>query len=619
MLQAEIEPGTLINNRYEIQRVLGQGGFGRTYLAYDVERFGEFCVLKEFVPSIRTEYVIQKSRELFEREARVLYQLNHPQIPKFLAWFTHADGLFLVQEYIDGKTYASLLQQRQQRGQVFSQAEVVQWLKDLLSVLCYLHGRNIVHRDISPDNVILPYGQTQPVLIDFGLVKQQVSQVWASSPESLAGAGQHSFVGKFGYAPPEQIRMGHCHPYSDLYALAVTALVLLTGREPNWLIDQGSLEWKWRSYVTVSDYLAQMLDKMLAEKPRDRYQSAEEVLKHLQLYASAGTVATFQPLVELQIEIDEVRRHHQVAEIEETDFFRQLQEQAELLRNNPEPDSETQPDAESSPLPTVIEEALESNSSSPFSSGSQPEAATRSKINPAFVDYCQQELARCIGPMASCILDETLTKYPDLSEEQLVEALATEIPHPQKAQQFKNSVIIEPESHPQPASSPQLNPEFIKRCKQELARCIGPMASCILDDTLADNPNLSQEQLVEALAAQIPLAQKALEFRHSIIIEPESKPQLASSSKPNAEFIQRCKQELARCIGPMASCILDEALTKYPDLSQEQLVETLATQIPHTQKAQEFRKSVIVEPGTQPQQRSSILNRTKSIYRFAKR
>ncbi|HEY9600290.1 MAG TPA: serine/threonine-protein kinase, partial [Allocoleopsis sp.] len=301
MLQAEIEPGTLVNNRYEIQRVLGQGGFGRTYLAYDVERFGELCVLKEFVPSIRTEYVIQKSRELFEREARVLYQLNHPQIPKFLAWFTHADGLFLVQEYIDGKTYASLLQQRQQRGQVFSQAEVVQWLKDLLSVLCYLHGRNIVHRDISPDNVILPYGQTQPVLIDFGLVKQQVSQVWASSPESLAGAGQHSFVGKFGYAPPEQIRMGHCHPYSDLYALAVTALVLLTGREPNWLIDQGSLEWKWRSYVTVSDYLAQMLDKMLAEKPRDRYQSAEEVLNYLQLYASSGTVATFESPIELQI------------------------------------------------------------------------------------------------------------------------------------------------------------------------------------------------------------------------------------------------------------------------------------------------------------------------------
>jgi serine/threonine-protein kinase len=221
--------------------------------------------------------------------------------------------------------------------------------------------------------------------------------------------------------------------------------------------------------------------------------------------------------------------------------------------------------------------------------------------------------------MASCILDETLSKYPDLSEEQLVEALATEIPHPQKAQQFKNSVIIEPESHPQPASSPKLNPEFIKRCKQELARCIGPMASCILDDTLTDNPDLSQTQLVEVLAAQIPLAQKAQEFRNSIIIEPESHPQPASSSKPNAEFIQRCKQELARCIGPMASCILDEALTKYPDLSQEQLVETLATQIPHTQKAQEFRKSVIVEPENQPQQRSSIMSRTKSIYRFVKR
>ncbi len=82
----ELVPGTLINNRYQIETVLGHGGFGRTYLASDTHCFGDFCVLKEFLPASKAEYIVQKSRELFEREARVLYQINHPQIPRFLAW-----------------------------------------------------------------------------------------------------------------------------------------------------------------------------------------------------------------------------------------------------------------------------------------------------------------------------------------------------------------------------------------------------------------------------------------------------------------------------------------------------------------------------------------------------
>jgi len=81
--EAEIACGTLINNRYRVQKVLGEGGFGRVYLASDEQRFGELCVLKEFVPSSGAEYTLQKSRVLLEREAKVLYQINHPQIPNF--------------------------------------------------------------------------------------------------------------------------------------------------------------------------------------------------------------------------------------------------------------------------------------------------------------------------------------------------------------------------------------------------------------------------------------------------------------------------------------------------------------------------------------------------------
>jgi serine/threonine-protein kinase len=308
--EAEIGVGTLIDNRYRIQKVLGQGSFGRTYLASDKHRFDELCVLKEFVPASRAEYTVQKSRALFEREAKVLYQINHPQIPKFLACFAQMERLFLVQEYIDGKTYSQLLRERHQQGKLFSEAEVIQWLKDILPVLTYLHSRNIVHRNISPDNVMLPNGQSRPMLIDFG----------------------------FGYAAPEQIRLGQCYPCSDLYALGVTVVVLLTGLEPNLLMDRRTLEWQWHDKVNISADLAKLLDKMIAEKPQDRYQSAEEVLADLHTLAFPGAIAVPTPPSDLHIELDTASLNRQVAEIEQMDYFQQLLRQAESLRNSVETD-----------------------------------------------------------------------------------------------------------------------------------------------------------------------------------------------------------------------------------------------------------------------------------------
>ena len=288
MLKAEIEIGTVVKNRYQIQGVLGRGGFGRTYLASNVERCGEMCVLKVFLPTNTDQAAIQRSRKLFEREARVLYKINHPQVPKFLAWFEEAEQLFIVQEYIDGKTYFRLLRERQKQGNLFSESEILQWLKDLLPVLAHLHENNIVHRDISPDNIMLPKGQAKPVLIDFGLVKQKVSQIWANGAPSTHESEHLSFVGKFGYSPPEQIRVGQCYPCSDLYALAVTAIVLLTGREPLELIDQRSLDWRWQSYISSTSKLSPILSRMLAEKPMDRYQSAQEVLSVLERSSDVG-------------------------------------------------------------------------------------------------------------------------------------------------------------------------------------------------------------------------------------------------------------------------------------------------------------------------------------------
>ena len=109
-------PGNVLGNRYEIVRELGRGGFGRSYLAIDLNKFGEKCVLKEFAPQVRGQAELVKAKELFEREAGVLYKLQHPQIPAFRELFRVSDGgsesLLLVQEYIEGETYLNKLNQR---------------------------------------------------------------------------------------------------------------------------------------------------------------------------------------------------------------------------------------------------------------------------------------------------------------------------------------------------------------------------------------------------------------------------------------------------------------------------------------------------------------------------
>lgn len=317
---SELPPGTLIDRRYRIQRVLGRGGFGRTYLASDQRRFGELCVLKEFVPKNQGDSVVaHKLHELFHREAKILHQLNHPQIPKFFAVFEENDRLFIAQEYINGKTYWKLLQERQHRGTTFGEAEVIQWLQMLLPVLDYLHRRNIVHRDISPDNIMLPNQGQLPVLIDFGVVKQAAPHWYEVSSIHPDGSIQASVsVGKLGYAPYEQIRIGQCSPRSDLYALGVTAVVLLTAKPPNLLIDSKSLEWKWHLLTHVDPQLVKILQTMMAEKPQDRYPSAKAVLQDLELLHPLSTEIAAEVMLQYDDEGDLVATAHPA-----TDLFSQ--------------------------------------------------------------------------------------------------------------------------------------------------------------------------------------------------------------------------------------------------------------------------------------------------------
>ncbi|HHP7231568.1 MAG TPA: protein kinase [Xenococcaceae cyanobacterium] len=278
-----LRDGTILSDRYRIVGQIGQGGFGRTYLAEDTYRYNEYCVLKEFAPQVTSDRDLQKAEVLFEREAGILYRLQHDQIPRFEALLrTRIAGkksLFLVQEYIRGETYWDSLKNRG----TFSQSEVTELIMELLPVLEYIHSQNLIHRDISPDNLIRRAADGKPVLIDFGCVKLAANAVSQSSGQSL------TLIGKKGYSPEEQIQSGKAFPCSDLYALAATVVVLLTGRLPDELYDSRQATWRWETKVpdnsllegVVGSHLVRILNKMLAYRPRDRYASAAEVREAL--------------------------------------------------------------------------------------------------------------------------------------------------------------------------------------------------------------------------------------------------------------------------------------------------------------------------------------------------
>lgn len=444
LIKPEIPSGTLIDNRYIIQQLLGQGGLGRTYLAFDTRRFNEACVLKEFAPIGTGGGGLEKCRNLFKREAKILHQLEHPQIPRFLACFEGDGRLFLVQEYVNGKTYSALLRDRQLQGQTFTEQEVIKWLKYLLPVLEYIHQHHIIHRDISPDNIMLPEGNILPVLIDFGVGKQIADLNDVTSSNQATFVGKMSLVGKVGYAPREQISLGLCSPSSDLYALGVTAIVLLTGKDPSFLMDQYSLEWKWRFHTYVSDGFAQILDKMLSDTPRHRYQTSQEVLRDLELLGrpqtASSTMFDVAPTIltpDSQTTVTIAQSPH--SDLDETVLSKPLGQQA-----FPHPQTSRHPQIHQNQQTQQTNQNPQTSRHPQTYQGrsnyqNQPTNQNQQQItslNAAFVQRCQDALAFYIGPMASLIVEDTLADNPQVTPYQFVELLAREIPESEAALEF---------------------------------------------------------------------------------------------------------------------------------------------------------------------------------------
>ncbi|MCL1464378.1 protein kinase domain-containing protein [Argonema galeatum] len=271
----------ILRDRYLPLKLLGQGGFGVAVLARDRDTPAmRRCVVKLFKPAgYLTPQQFVTAQNLFSREAEVLEELGnqHPQIPELFAFFElnvpsfppgkQDQFFYLVQEYIDGE---DLEEELDKKGK-FSENEVLEVLRQILSVLQFVHEQGSIHRDIKPSNIMRDR-QGRLYLLDFGAVKQVTK---------VASTGGSTGIYSMGFAPPEQMSGSQVYPSTDLYALAVTCLTLLTGKEPKELFDSYTNKWNWRNFVQVSDRNANVLDRMLLPTPNLRFKSAQEVLAAL--------------------------------------------------------------------------------------------------------------------------------------------------------------------------------------------------------------------------------------------------------------------------------------------------------------------------------------------------
>ncbi len=217
-----LEVGQIVDERYRIVKLLGQGGMGAVYRAWDT-RLGRLVALKEMIPQAGLdEAFIAQLREQFQQEAQVLANLVHPNLVRVTDHFYWSGNAYLVMDFVEGESLAD----RIQRQGTQPEAELLRWAGQLLDALQYCHAHGVIHRDIKPQNIIITV-DGQAVLVDFGLVK-----LWdPDDPQTrtvMRGAGTPE------YAPPEQYDpgSGHTDPRSDIYSLGATLYHALTGQMP---------------------------------------------------------------------------------------------------------------------------------------------------------------------------------------------------------------------------------------------------------------------------------------------------------------------------------------------------------------------------------------------------
>lgn len=266
--------GQTIGGRYSILTLLGQGGFGTTFIAHDKHLPGNNqCVVKQLKPQSTDELTLETARRLFDTEAKVLHQLGtHDQIPQLFAYFEENQEFYLVQELIEGNDLSHEIVP----GKQLPESQVISLLQDILEILEFVHQKNVIHRDINPRNLIRRQLDNKLILIDFGAVKQVTTQVLKGGKTSFTIA-----IGTPGYRPSEQAN-GSPKLSSDIYAVGMVGIQALTGLIPEQIpTDSETGEINWHDELSVNPKLVAVLDKMVRYDFRQRYQSATTALQAL--------------------------------------------------------------------------------------------------------------------------------------------------------------------------------------------------------------------------------------------------------------------------------------------------------------------------------------------------
>ncbi|MGG6263105.1 protein kinase domain-containing protein [Leptolyngbya sp. AN03gr2] len=292
-----IGQGELLIERYLIVKQLGSGGFSKTYLVLDKHLPGNpQCILKQLCFQGHNTLTLEDARTLFEKEANFLYMLGrtHDRIPGLLAHIKDEDHPCLIEEFIEGKNLESYVLE----GKQLKPKEAIALLRDVLSTLDFIHQKNIIHQDIKPSNLIQRESDKAFAVIDFG------AAVHPKEPPF-----KDLTFGTPGYVPQEQ-RAGEPAFASDLYALGITTIQLMTGIHPQQLRkDPMSNEIDWQFYLKgkgTPNHLREVLTRLTRSNVKERYQSASEALAALNL--SQSTTAPVGKTPESLVDSSDLRQ-----------------------------------------------------------------------------------------------------------------------------------------------------------------------------------------------------------------------------------------------------------------------------------------------------------------------
>ena len=442
---------------YQIVRYLSCGGFSNTYIARDSHLPGNpLCVVKQFQPRVRDTAMLKTAKQLFDREAEVLYQLgNHDRIPRLLAHFEQANDFYLVQEFIEGQP----LDRELISGKKLTEADAIALIYSILQVLEFVHDKQIIHRDIKPANLIRRSQDNEIVLIDFGAVKEV-----ATRSVKLGGqTGITLAIGSPGYMPSEQQSFKPQFS-SDIYAVGMIGIQAISGKNPSELSQQPHPLEVVLKNADISPEFALILERMVRYDYRQRYKNATEAL------------GDFQPLIK-SLPRRSLTNNYSLSAVKAQTFI-------PLVKNS----------YTLSPQRAYSLQQLLVNEIGPMAA----------LVIKRATDYAINE---------HDFVESILVHLPTNKTSQLRQQIYLILQH-----QTQLQPVVTPTNAPTVLNLPTqvVEQDFIKLCEQELARAIGPMALLIVRQALTCEPSLSKTQLIENLAKHLPTSQLTTTFRQSL-------------------------------------------------------------------------------------------------------